>query len=75
LSLLLGGIIGLVMSLRLTYLEFFVIHAICKWCIGSQILMGVVFTLILLEFLSFSKSKPELLNHPQKLSKELSNEI
>ena len=58
LALLAGGIIGLFMSLRLTYLEFFVIHAVCKWCIGSQILMIVVFAFIMLDLLSFSKSKP-----------------
>jgi uncharacterized membrane protein len=56
LGLLIGGIIGLAMSLRLTYLEFFVINAICKWCIGSQILMIIVFALISMDF--FSKSKP-----------------
>jgi uncharacterized membrane protein len=57
LGLLIAGIIGLAMSLRLTYLEFFVIHAICKWCIGSQILMIIVFFLILIDFFSKSKSK------------------
>jgi uncharacterized membrane protein len=34
---------GLVFSLWLTYLELFVIHAICQWCVISAILATVLF--------------------------------
>jgi len=45
---LLGG--GAVLfTLYLKYLELFVIHAICRWCVGSAILIVVFFTLIVLE--------------------------
>ena len=45
---LLGG--GAVLfTLYLKYLELFVIHAICRWCVGSAVLIVVFFTLIMLE--------------------------
>jgi uncharacterized membrane protein len=62
LGLLIGGFVGLAMSLRLTYYEFFVINAICKWCIGSQILMLGLFSCIIIDFLAFSKFK----NNPKE---------
>lgn len=33
-------LIGAGFSAYLTYLELFVIHAICQWCVGSAILMA-----------------------------------
>ncbi len=36
---------GFVFSAYLTYLELFVIHAICQWCAGSAVLMTVLLTL------------------------------
>lgn len=42
-----GG--AVLFTLYLKYLEFFVIHAICRWCVGSAILIVAFFTLILLE--------------------------
>ncbi len=50
LGLLLGGVIGVAFSAYLTYLEAFVIHAWCQWCVASALL-------ILLAFLA---SLPEL---------------
>ena len=45
---LLGG--GAVLfTLYLKYLELFVIHAICRWCVASAVLIVVFFTLIVLE--------------------------
>ncbi len=49
LVLLAGGLAGLVFSGYLTYLEAFVIHAWCQWCVGSAILMGLAFLAILPE--------------------------
>lgn len=36
---------GTAASLYLTTMELTVIHAICRWCIGSQVIIGVVFAL------------------------------
>jgi uncharacterized membrane protein len=36
-------------TLYLTYLELFVIHAICRWCVTSAVLIVLVFGLSLLE--------------------------
>jgi len=41
LALLSGG--GLIFSLWLTYLELFVIHAICQWCVASAIIVTLIF--------------------------------
>ena len=37
--------VGLVFSLWLTYLELFVIHAICQWCVISAILATALFVI------------------------------
>ena len=34
---------GLVFSLYLTYLELFVINAICQWCVVSAIIVTIIF--------------------------------
>ena len=38
---------GLLFSLWLTYLELFVIHALCRWCLGSAAMTLVLFVLAL----------------------------
>jgi uncharacterized membrane protein len=40
--------LGVLFSLYLTYLELFVIHAICRWCVGSAVIITAVFVLSLL---------------------------
>lgn len=45
---LLAGI-GVAFTIYLTYLELFVIHAICRWCVGSGVLIITVFILALLD--------------------------
>jgi len=45
-----GASAGVAASLTLTYLEVFVIHAICKWCIASQGIIGVVWTVAVTEW-------------------------
>lgn len=37
----LGALIGFGFSLYLTYLELFVIDAICQWCVASAVLMAL----------------------------------
>jgi len=39
---------GTLYSAYLTYLEFFVIYAVCRWCITSAIIMTVLFFLSIL---------------------------
>ena len=41
-------------SLWLTYLELFVIHAICQWCVISAILATILFVLSWLDFREIS---------------------
>ena len=36
---------GLLFTLWLTYLELFVIHAICRWCVGSAAMTVALFAL------------------------------
>ncbi|MEP6618476.1 MAG: vitamin K epoxide reductase family protein [bacterium] len=40
---------GLLFSLWLTYLELFVIHAICQWCVISALLAAILFVLCWLD--------------------------
>ncbi len=48
--LLLGGsLFGVAVSAYLTYLEAFVIHAWCQWCVGSAVIITVIFILLLPE--------------------------
>jgi len=46
--------VGLVFSLWLTYLELFVIHAICQWCVISAILATILFILSWLDLRELS---------------------
>ncbi len=43
-SVLLAGLasVGLCFTIYLTYLEFFVIHAICRWCVGSAAIIAAI---------------------------------
>jgi uncharacterized membrane protein len=41
---------GLIFSAYLTWLELFVIHAICQWCVVSAILVLVMFVLTVLDY-------------------------
>jgi uncharacterized membrane protein len=39
---------GVVFTAYLTYLELFVIHAICRWCVGSAVIIVSVLALAIL---------------------------
>jgi uncharacterized membrane protein len=41
--------LGMLFTLYLTSLELFVIHAICRWCVGSAAIITSIFVLALLE--------------------------
>ena len=43
---------GVVFSSWLTYLELFVIHAICQWCVVSAVIVLAIFLTSLLDYLS-----------------------
>lgn len=42
------SMVGLLFSAYLTYLELFVIHAICSWCVISAVIQLLVFVLAVL---------------------------
>jgi uncharacterized membrane protein len=41
--------IGVVFTLYLTYLELFVIHAICRWCVVSGVIILAIFVAAILD--------------------------
>jgi uncharacterized membrane protein len=49
---------GLAFSVYLTYLELFVIHAICQWCVVSAVLVLIMFVLTLLDYRESRQTKP-----------------
>ncbi len=52
--------VGVLFSLYLTYLELFVIHAICRWCVGSAVIITGVFVLALLARRASTPATPSL---------------
>jgi uncharacterized membrane protein len=40
---------GVIFSMYLTYLELFVIHAICRWCVGSAVIIVAILIVALLD--------------------------
>ena len=40
-----ASLVGVLFSAYLTYLELFVIFAICRWCVASAIIMTILFIL------------------------------
>lgn len=40
--------VGLLFTVYLTYLELFVIHAICRWCVGSALIITAIWIVALL---------------------------
>jgi len=53
-SLLLAGLstVGVLFTGYLTYLELFVIHAICRWCVGSALVITAIWIVSLLSLRS-----------------------
>lgn len=47
-----GATLGVLFTLYLTYLELFVIHALCRWCLGSA---AIIVTLLLLGLLELRR--------------------
>jgi len=53
-NILLAGLatVGVLFTAYLTYLELFVIHAICRWCVGSAIIIATIWIVALLSLRS-----------------------
>lgn len=43
--------VGLLFTVYLTYLELFVIHAICRWCVGSAIIITAIWVVAVMSLL------------------------
>ena len=52
------ALVGFGFSAYLTYLELFVIDAICQWCVASAVLMTILFGLNMVRMLSYTGRKP-----------------
>jgi len=50
LALLLLALGGVLFSAYLTAIELFVLHAICRWCVGSAVIVVLLFTVALLDW-------------------------
>ena len=55
---------GVVFSAWLTYLELFVIHAICRWCVVSAALAVVLFALALQDWRATRRALRSADGHP-----------
>jgi len=51
---------GVLFSLYLMYLEEFVIHAWCRWCLGSAAIIAAIFVLSLLDRRATRAAQPSL---------------
>ena len=47
--------LGVAFTVYLTYIELFVIHAICRWCVGSAAIILTIFVVAVLDLSSPSK--------------------
>jgi uncharacterized membrane protein len=45
---------GVAFTAYLTYVELFVIQAVCRWCVGSAVIIAAIFAAALLELRVFS---------------------
>lgn len=50
--------LGLGFTAYLTYLELFVIHAICRWCVASAVIILAIFVVALLDQRRLSRETP-----------------
>ncbi len=54
---------GVLFSAWLTYLELFVIHAICQWCVVSAILVAIAFVIALFDLRAREQAGSALTAH------------
>lgn len=53
------ALVGLIFSGYLTYLEFFVIRALCTWCLASAAVMGLAFGATALALRAFNQQQAD----------------
>jgi uncharacterized membrane protein len=53
---LLSGL-GVLFTIYLTYLELFVIHAICRWCVASGVVIAAIFIVALLDLRRLKRAR------------------
>ncbi len=56
--------IGFGFTLYLTYLELFVIHAICRWCIGSAAIITLIWIVAMAEWIASGVRSPATRTDP-----------
>jgi len=49
--------LGVVFTAYLTYLELFVIHAICRWCVGSAAIIIAIWIVALLDWRKLPRNR------------------
>jgi uncharacterized membrane protein len=49
--------VGVLFTVYLTYLELFVIHAICRWCVASGLAIVAIFVVVTLELRRLSRAR------------------
>jgi uncharacterized membrane protein len=49
--------IGVLFTAYLTYLELFVIHAICRWCVASGVVILAIFIVSLLDLRRLTRTR------------------
>jgi uncharacterized membrane protein len=49
--------IGVAFSMYLTYVELFVIHTICRWCVGSALIIVTILIITLLDRQRLSRGR------------------
>jgi uncharacterized membrane protein len=50
---------GVLFTAWLTYLELFVIHAICRWCVGSAVIVVLLFVLAVIDYRATRREVPK----------------
>ena len=58
--------VGLLFTIYLTYLELFVIHAICRWCVGSALIITAIWIVSLLSLRSPSTRTDRAVSPPPR---------
>jgi uncharacterized membrane protein len=48
---------GVLFTAYLTYLELFVLHAICRWCVASAVIIVAIFVLAMLDLRRLSRTR------------------
>ena len=62
---LMGSLIGFGFSFYLTYLELFVIDAICQWCVASAVLMTLLLAVNAVRAFAYAGSELRLTERPE----------